>query len=530
MAPPSPAPGSHGHAALAVTRRDHLEVAGVMLLVLLVNLVSLRMTGFDGLYGQDPFAYFEHAVDIANRWTVFHQWRFEERPRLLAWPVGYPAILAGLFRLLWPTPVLGQAVSLLAWAGSAGLVVAVGRRLVGRQAALLAGVLFAFVPWGRKLAVSVMSDATTTVLTLAAVWLGLRARETVRAAGPGARAGLLLCTAGLLFGLSGTVRHLSLTTMPLLVVLAFRPRGLEQPTPRRWLPWVALACLVAGLGYLPQWIVNHLHPSQFWEHTWMTRWSPWHAFRTEFETGDGYARYTVPPLLFFVGQVFVSPRLLTPVGLPLCALGAWVLCRRRRERADGAAETLGVAGLLLVTWWLLPAFGLSLVPNENERYATIYLAPMVWGAALGAVEGLRLAAGSPRLRQAMLAFGVLALAGFYAISERHLRRFTGDKARELSIARTLEARVPRGAQVLTFGLSPLLDHYTRLRLKELATLTPGRIAELAAEPGTYLFADPAFIERVFARHPIGERFRAARARAVEPEVAEIGGYRLWMLR
>src|SRR5712691_4644897 len=67
--------------------------------------------GFDGLYGQDPFAYYAYAVGPLRESLARGQWL----PPLY-WPPGYPLLIAAVVGLTGPTPLAGLIVSLIAGA------------------------------------------------------------------------------------------------------------------------------------------------------------------------------------------------------------------------------------------------------------------------------------------------------------------------------------------------------------------------------------------------------------------------------
>ena len=63
--------------------------------------------GFDGLYGQDAYGYFDYAVGPLRAAIE----RAEPLPPFF-WPPGYPLLVAALSFVLGPTPLVGQVVSL----------------------------------------------------------------------------------------------------------------------------------------------------------------------------------------------------------------------------------------------------------------------------------------------------------------------------------------------------------------------------------------------------------------------------------
>ena len=98
---------------------------GLFLLSLLVHAGSLLGQGFDGLYGQDPFAYYGYAVGpLRTALLSFQPW-----PPFF-WPPGYPLLITLGSLLLDATPLIGQWISLLAGSLVTVLTYALAREVV----------------------------------------------------------------------------------------------------------------------------------------------------------------------------------------------------------------------------------------------------------------------------------------------------------------------------------------------------------------------------------------------------------------
>src|ERR1700716_3745187 len=96
--------------------------------------------GFDGLYGQDAYAYFDYATASVRR-SILHLAPLEA----FFWPPGYPILVALTSLVLGASPLAGQVVSLLM-----GALVALFTALLVREIwpgdvplAVLAGALVA---------------------------------------------------------------------------------------------------------------------------------------------------------------------------------------------------------------------------------------------------------------------------------------------------------------------------------------------------------------------------------------------------
>jgi 4-amino-4-deoxy-L-arabinose transferase-like glycosyltransferase len=508
-------------------RRDWLTMAqsvqkfapwAVFALALLLNLLTIWSNGFDGLYGQDAYSYFAHAGELYSRQSLFHHWQWEATPRILYWPFGYPGLVALLFFLTGPTPGAAQFVSIICWAGVAGLVTAIAQSLWGNRFGLagpVAGLLIALSPLGRQVAISVMSDAAALFWTTLGIWLALRATS------PKLQGRLNYWYAigsGLALGLGGITRYSALTALPLLLVFF---NWQERATRKSALQWVGLAFGVAALVYLPQFIINQLYPERFWYNSWLDGWSPLNAFQTSFTTRDGFAAYDLPPLLFYAVYPFLNLHFFTPGVIILVGAGLVALWQRRNR----------LEILLLAGWWLLPVLALSVLPYESERYSLTFMPPIALVAGLGANWLWNWLWSRPKLwRQFGLGLAGLALLGLGLISQRHVNGFMAVKAADLATVRQVTATLPPQSTLITFEVSLTFDRYTDLKIRDLWFLDPAQVTTLVGQqPNVYLLADSVQMAKQWTGNHVGEAFAAAQNRAKGEPVAKIGRYWLWRL-
>ncbi|HSS37817.1 MAG TPA: hypothetical protein VLT58_03510, partial [Polyangia bacterium] len=150
-------------------------------LALLIASATRLALPFDGLYGQDAFAYFRFARAI---WP--HLQRGAPLP-VLFWPRGYPAAVAALLPVVGGGPVAGQLVSALAGAWAAAAAVLLVGELDGseapeRGARIVAGVCVAASGVVLRTSQVVMADALALALAATALWCAARVVRTGRAA------------------------------------------------------------------------------------------------------------------------------------------------------------------------------------------------------------------------------------------------------------------------------------------------------------------------------------------------------------
>jgi len=525
-----------------------------------LNLLTAWLNHFDGLYGQDAYAYFAHAVELYQHGSMFHHWQWEAEPRLLFWPLGYPALVALFFAFTGVSAQAAQLVSIVAQAVTAGLTAALVSRMypysnsksflssetsqaqaliLQKSASLFAGGAVALSPLGRQAGLTIMADALTLTLTTLALWLVVEGRIRQN--------GLWLAGAGLALAAAASTRYAALTVLPALLICWLWPTRRDEPNNSSmqrdgegkspaaltigFLAHLSRpAALIAfglglGLAALPQTIINLAWPKPFWGHQWLTGWSPLNFGRTVFDTPDGHAVYPTSPLVFYGLEPLLNLRFLTPFIIPLVLAGLVVLWQGRR----------GWQSWTVLASWLVPVLLLGGVPYENERFSLSFLPPLAIIAGLGLGQIYRWVGHYFRFKSflaASLIITLLGLAGLGWAGQKHLEGFAAFKQGQLGVVETVERKLPAEATLLSFGISLTYDHYYPLRpVFDLSALDEAAVAQIIAEkPVVYLLVEPAVLEQQFKATPIGNSYQAARKFALEPTVWQSGKYRLWQLR
>ncbi len=549
-----------------------------------LNFLTARFSSFDGLYGQDAYAYFVHAAELREHGSLFHHWQWEAEPRLLFWPLGYPALVALLFLITGVSAQAAQLVSILALAGTAGLTSALTLRLNLSStpqsrylAALFAGSAVTLSPLGRQAALTVMSDATALFFTCLALWLTIEYYLSKR--------GLLLIAAAIALGFAATTRYAALTILPALLIpliydlctqrvpaiydykkarlnasratnqsgqLKIRPKGMVFGQDSKFK--ILFAVLTLGLVVLPQAVINFAWPQPFWNHPWLTGWSPLNFIHTSFDTPDGHAAYNASPLVFYGLEPFLNLRFLTPFIIPLALAGFIKLWQKQRQSWQGWT---------LVLWWLGPLLFYSGMPYENERFTLTLLPPIAAIAAIGITAlyeqiatyfdgSQKSEVGSQKLETRNYRFKIqnskfapkgwsstkiqnfillLGLVGLGWAGQRHMEGFFAFKNRELATARATEQILPSNARLVTFGISLTYDHYYPSRpVSDLFTMTEADFARLASQGNPlYLLVEPEVIQTQFTGTPTGTIYQLVRTHAPDPPLLQIGRYQLWKI-
>lgn len=455
---------------------------------------------FNGLYGQDAYAYYYQAVALAQQLTGTPPapGQLFGPDGLYHWPIGYHLhLMLGL--LAGPGPAGGRAITLLLAAAAPVLVyLLTGALWPGApasqriEAGLIAGSVLALTGTYARTGLALMSDVPTLFWSVLAGTCALRAWPLPGAAPPGSRRWAWAAGAGGAFGLAVLTRYSAgLLLAPLLVYLALRK---ARPGTALW--WAAGAF---GMALLPQAAYALTHPVGPAYADWLAGWNPANLWSTTLVSADGSTTVPAPNLVFYLLSPLTDAAagFLSWATLPALGLGLGVLIRRRQWPVLG----------LLGAWWLLPALFFAGTPYQAHRFVLEYLPPIavligIGGAtALGAlVQGWpgrpAAARGAGRLAAGIV---VLGLAGGLWAGQQSVRAWAageaGWQADEQQVAlrasRAVPAPLATTPRAVTFGITAALYYYTGWPLLELYTHDETAIRQFLAAPGPRLVVVPA---------------------------------------
>jgi hypothetical protein len=497
-------------------RRDLWIALGLFAFALLVRLALLAIVPFDGLYGQDAYAYYDYAWDLAGALSE------GQPPPGFFWPLGYPlhivftALFAG-----WGTAA-GQLASLIAGALAVALTFALGREAAGReevgrarQVGLIAALVVALGGQSLLSSVSTMADTTGLAWATLSAWLVLRYARNLRP--------LTLGLAGLTLAVAVVTRWgNALLVLPwaLATVLAWRYSGRADSRPpwRQLLAGAVLAVLAGGLvvgGQLA--LGSHTGDLEVYS------WDPLNTLRRDVTNPDGTFHYALPMALFYA-QPLVHPSYVFPLLAPFWLAGLWSSRRIARP-----------AAALLAGWPLALYLFLAGVSWQNPRFALSFLPPLAVWVGLGFAS---LWVAQPPAQTARLwrpAISALLLAGLIASGAWGLRTVANfvaqSKDRPLAQAAYLEGQVPPGSTVFTFGLTATLQHYTDLNVVELFAESPATLrAQVCGSPApVYAYLDLASITGQWQGRASEVNYRYLHEIATLSAVGASEGYTLFAL-
>lgn len=472
---------------------------------------------FDGLYGQDAYAYFDYAVG-----PLFASLRLGTSLPPFHWPPGYPLAVALASVATGATPLAGQWVSALAgalvplftyllvreaWPADSG-------EIDGRRVALLAGAIAGFTPQLGQSSVVVMADTTSLAAATGGAWMLARYLNALqRGADARPAAWLVPAAASLAFSVY-TRWGAALIVLP---VLAYAATALATRVRPRWQVLVAHALVAALVALavlaplLQPMVASFAGRGDVARHSVdlevvLSTWNPANAPRAEFENADGRQRYAGSNLAFYL----LAPArhaLLTPVFALALPFGLWCLARSRRPEV----VVLWVGWPAVVTMFLV---GISW---QNFRYLLLMLPPLATWAALGIDVAWRAAS---RRGRALLASLVVAGLVWQAVAgERLIQRFVARKDATLDLIAWTEARTPADALLVTLSVTGAFAHYGRLDVRELYGLGGNDVDALVASGRPLrLLIDVANVEGQWRSLSPGENLRRFQAKGCLKEL------------
>ncbi|MCZ7569709.1 MAG: hypothetical protein M5U01_14165 [Ardenticatenaceae bacterium] len=460
---------------------------GLFSLSLGFGLVAIGGSHFEGLYGQDSFAYYGYALGPL-RASLLHG----QAPPPFFWPLGYP-LLAALASLL-----VGnrgpQLVSLLAAALVPLFTFALADEVLAgenslaprrRRIATLSGVLAALCGLLLQAGTVVMSDAS------ALAWATLAAWALVRYGRGGRVCWLALAAFSLAWSILTRWAY-GLLVLPFAaygLATLLRPSDHPQPNLLRRLVGHTGAAVLAGLIVLGPELVLAFLPSAGGDgpahvgDLQVVGWWLGNALKRNFVTVDGHLSYPLPTGIFYATAI-ARPSYFTPLLAPAILAGFWSLWRRRAWRL----------AVLLVGWPAIVYLFLAGIAWQSLRFTLQMLPPLAMLIALGLDEvhdGTR-----GRTRTLAMLWIVAGLALMFGGAMRNISIFTGEMNANVATAGWVAGQVPADAQVLTFNLTSTLDHYTALDVQDIFFQSPETLPQtLASHRPVYLFVDVASLEQ-----------------------------------
>ena len=491
----------------------------IFLIALVIRLAAILIWQFDGLYGQDPFAYLQQAFAAVDNLP-----QGQPPPTSFFWPNGYPLLIALLIPIFGKTALAGQLAALLSGSLLASLTYGLTRDLWateqrpvanrphvqnGETAGLLAGLIIAVAGQPILSSIVVMADMPALMWATLSAWCFVRATTLKQShrLSPQKKSTLWLLAAGTTLALAIISRWVYVLIVPALGLYT-----LFRVYHRRAAWWPLLSAVLGGTLILaPQlwWSLNK--PDGVW-HSWLLGWRPVNFFQRQFENIDGHFFYQLPIGVYYA-QPAGHPAYIFPLLGPAALWGLWRLWRTKQWST-----------LILLLGWIMPVYlFLGGIPYQNFRFGLSHYVPIVVLTGFGLGDLLHRRSASPGKRSLRLIGGptvlkaiiALSLLGMLAWAYPMLDSFLTTQNQAKIIARQVGYTLPPKATLLTFGLTLTLRHYTQLNTLELFYLDEAALNNLTGtQTPIYLLLDLHNVERQWPGRPPQRNYQWLRTNTV----------------
>ncbi len=480
------------------TSPNRLIPVTLFILALLLRLIPLIRQPFDGLYGQDAYAYYDFAESLRNTMIT------GESPGAFFWGLGYPAVLAGLFTASGgASSGIAQAASILMGAAVPALVSIIALKLRMRPiGAVTAGLILAASGQAIQSSLVVMADIPALFWSVCAALLLVIHHEH--------RKPLVLIGSAICLTMAILTRWLyGILIIPFLWMLLS-----ERPPFKH----VLFAAIAAALLFIPQLIYNGIdHPLSIFNHAWVTGWSPLNTIQQDFKNIDGAFHYVQPNFLFYSAPL-IDPYYFAPALLPFTLFGIFSL--RRRD------------SLFWYLWLILPLAFLAGIPYQNIRFPLISMpaAAILTGAGISRIFSMF---GNSRLlpvRRVLVCAAIsLALVWMLQIAMPTIDSFlqVQDESKQSALWAIRIANDE--ATIYAFGITLTLKHYASQQVEELYYYTPEQLAA-QVQSGDYLLVNVWQLENQWVGQNVFASFSYLRYNRGLYRLGRHGQYTLYLIQ
>ncbi len=481
-----------------------LAPASVFGIALLLRLLLLVLRPFDGLYGQDAFAYYHYTLDLQS--ALLHG---QPLPAFF-WPIGFPLHLVLAFSAFGVSPQAAQQVSILTGALVAPVTYWLAREVLtdrdagrARTAALVAGLIVAVSGQLLISSLSIMSDATALLWATTSAWCVVRYTRSLKVR--------WFSAAVLTLALAVIARWMMalLAVAWIIAVLLAWHRQWAQIGRRRAAVLIATAAIIGSIVVGGQ-LATGSHTGDLR----VVGWNPSNALQREVINSDGVFHYEWPMAAFYA-QPAAHPAYVFPLLLPLLLIGLWSL-----------RKVSPPASVLLIGWPLIAYVFLSGIAWQNPRFMVAYLPPLAVWVAIG-VERIW-----PRTRRRQWLFAIylgVSVIGASLWGMRVVANFIDRKDADLEVVRQLDRLVPPDGTLIAFGLTATAQHYLDRTVIELFNLDDAALDRITRGTTTYLLIDTENVEAQWQNKAPALNYHWLQAQGRLEPIATLLNYQLFRL-
>lgn len=489
-----------------INKSDTFIFIALFIIAFAVRVFYLAYFNFDGLYGQDAYAYLEYSNGFYNSIINF------KIPQNYYWPIGF-YLFSTLFSFIaaGKTALASLLVSLNAGALTAGFMYLLSIQWLGRyytgdtakKYSIVSGLLICFAGITVKQSDVIMSDS------LALMFLTLSALYAVRYIYNLKRSYIIYSFSALAF--AAMTRYAGMIfIVPVIVLLT--AAIIKSKNKSIIVKDVLIAAAVGILIFLPQllYIINGGIPYlQFSGNTptWAASWSPVNIFRSEFFTFDGTQNYRFINGLFYLTPSF-HPMFLSLFGFAFIS-GLFKILKKQA----------GVISIFLLSWIAVYVLYFAGNPYQSIRYTLSFFPPLVLIAVYG-LAGLKL---RDSYKTIFISAGIIVL---FAYSLYDFSKFAERKNKEKECIEWIQNHVRPGSNLFTFEITGAVNYYTGHNAKEFFYYNYSDIKKAAdtTNVSTYFLLPVNRIETQWEGLPVKKSFDSLKTGLNPVSIGKVNDY------
>jgi len=456
------------------------------LLLILLSLavrVGIAVTyRFEGVYGQDPFMYINIAENLAAHGDNVETSRTSP-PVRRASPMGYPLVVAGLYKIFGVHDIMAQSVSIVLGALTAGLaflffneLFALYNIVPAKTSALIASLFIALSPEHIRLSLVCLADATglffIVASMLSAVKIARRQSNMRMSIIQGALLGV--CFAFAVMSRFGNI----IIAVPLLwLIFSFRrPRTLFS---------AGTAAICAGALCITPQIISFFHVTAEWHYEgYLKGVSVLNLFKTEFRNlNENDVEFVKIPNVLYYAALGFGGGFATPAGALAAVYG---FLRIRKNKLI----------VFCAVWYAVVWLMICILPFQNGRFLMPAYPPICILAGIGAAAFFsyvrsRVKAFNPGILFTMLF--ILALGASISLAETRIKKLSDYENEERTLVKWANDCAGKNALLLSCNVGGALSHFTELNNYDLYWTDTTQLDTLVKTPEKYYIIDSADI-------------------------------------
>lgn len=431
-----------------LSKNPHIKnILFLFLIPFLFRLAIILYYQFDGLYGQDAYAYDEWSAQFYSSLTNFHI------PPPFYWPVGY-FIFNFLFSIFTAgdTTIAGLLLSLNAGSLISVVIYFIAYELLDKdeyahrkKIAFYSGLIASFTVILTKSSIVVMSDTTGLLFGSLCILFQLKYFNNNKT--------IFIYLSLISFSIALMTRYANvLMIVPFICNYIYNIKTQKRKffsEIKILIPAVIIALIVflPQLYYISKQGITYFHNESDLE-SWPQSWNPLNYFRKEFHTVDGTMFYKLPNFLFYSSFIFHPVYLFT--GGMFFISGIVLMIRNKDFKI-----------LILNLSWIA-AFYLFLAGTsfQSIRYTMNFLPASVIILCYGIYK-----LNIKETYKKLMLFVVIASITGYGIY--HINSFMIQKNEDLSVVRWINQKVPENSSVFTFEVTGAVKKYCKVKTQEI---------------------------------------------------------------